>query len=289
MSNARALPVLMYHHVSPTPGLVTISPENFRAQMAHLARNGWRTVGTTELAAFLRGEPLAEKSVMLSFDDGWLDNWLYAHPVLQEFGLTAVLFLITGWVGDGPPRENRKVPAGTQSAGAGETAKPLPERFPAHRVCMEKVRSGQADEVMLRWSEAEAMREVGSFEFHSHTHTHTRWDRIEPDTARRRERLAADLAASREALQTRLGEASSHLCWPQGYFDDDYRRVAREAGFTHGYTTRPGACTPATAADAIPRIVVKDRGAGWFARRLWLYRQPGLTRLYLAWQGKSGA
>lgn len=279
MSHARALPVLMYHHVSPTPGLVTISPENFRAQMAYLARNGWRTIGTAELAAFLRGEALAEKSVMLSFDDGWLDNWLYVHPILQESGLKAVLFLITGWLGDGPPRENK--------VGAGETAKSASGAFPAHRACMEKVGAGQADEVMLRWSEVAAMREAGSFEFHSHTHTHTRWDRIEADAGRRAARLAADLAASRAALRQHLGEVSSHLCWPQGYFDDDYRRVAQAAGFAYCYTTRPGTCTPDTRQDAIPRIVAKDAGADWLTRRLWLYRQPGLTRLYLRLQGKS--
>ena len=39
------------------------------------------------------------------------------------------------------------------------------------------VAAGRADEVMLRWSEIEAMRAAGTFEFHSHTHTHTRWDK----------------------------------------------------------------------------------------------------------------
>ncbi|PKO84464.1 MAG: hypothetical protein CVU17_02365 [Betaproteobacteria bacterium HGW-Betaproteobacteria-11] len=281
MNIARAIPVLMYHHVSPTPGLVTISPENFRAQMAYLAQNGWRTIGSRELEDFFAGKPLPEKSLMLTFDDGWLDNWLHAHPILREFGLKAVLFLITGWIGDGPPRALAVTDDGT--------APSCPTRFPAHRVCMEKVRGGQADEVMLRWSEVEAMRAAGSFEFHSHTHTHTRWDKIEADAAPRREKLAADLAVSCQALQAHLGETSAHLCWPQGYHDDDYKQAATEGGFRYLYTTRPDTCTPSTAAGNIPRIVVKDRGAGWLARRLWLYRQPGLTRLYLGCQGKSGA
>lgn len=280
MKTARAVPVLMYHHVSPAPGLVTISPENFRAQMAWLAASGWRTIGATELTAFLTGEPLPEKSVMLTFDDGWLDNYLFAHPALQEFGLKAVLFLITGWIGEGPSRGLKKV-------GAGNAAINTVAAFPAHRVCMEKVKTGQADEVMLRWSEAEAMRAAGTFEFHSHTHTHTRWDRLIGNPVERAARLADDLDSSRRALQAHLGEVSAHLCWPQGYYDADYQRQAQEAGFTHLYTVTPGTCTTLTPATAIPRIVVKDRAAGWFGRRLWLYHRPALTWAYLALQGKE--
>jgi peptidoglycan/xylan/chitin deacetylase (PgdA/CDA1 family) len=273
LMSARAIPVLMYHHVSPSPGLVTIGPANFRAQMAWLAAHGWRTIGADELAAFMRGEELPDKSLMLSFDDGWLDNWLYAHPVLQEFGLKAVLFLVTGWLGAGPLRR----------------AADINGAVPAHRACMEKLREGRADDVVLRWSEARAMREAGTFEFHSHTHTHNRWDRIEPDVAVRRGKLAADLATSRTALHEQLGSASAHLCWPQGYFDDDYLTVARATGFTHFYTTRPGTCTPALSPDAIPRIVVKDRAAGWMGSRLWLYSRPLLAKTYLALQGKGAA
>lgn len=282
MKTARALPLLMYHHISPSPGLVTLSPENFRGQMAWLARNGWRTIGADDLAAFLSGKLLREKCLMLTFDDGWLDNWLYAHPILQEFGLNAVLFLITGWLAEGSPRALRRV-------GTGETATNSIAAMPAHRVCMEKVKTGQADDVMLRWSEVRAMRAAGTFEFHSHTHTHTRWDKLVGDPSERAARLAEDLAASRRSLQEHLGEVSGHLCWPQGFYDADWQGRAQAAGFTHLYTVMPGTCTPDTAADAIPRIVVKDRNAGWLARRLWLYRQPALTRAYLAVQGKSAA
>jgi hypothetical protein len=105
----------------------------------------------------------------------------------------------------------------------------------------------------------------------------------------RRGKLAADLAASRTALHEQLGNASAHLCWPQGYFDDDYLTVARATGFTHFYTTRPGTCTAALSPDAIPRIVVKDRAAGWMGSRLWLYSRPSLAKTYLALQGKGAA
>ena len=62
MSFGQPLPVLMYHHVSPKPGLVTCSPDNFRAQMQWLAKNGWRTLSTAGFAeALASGRMAAEK------------------------------------------------------------------------------------------------------------------------------------------------------------------------------------------------------------------------------------
>jgi peptidoglycan/xylan/chitin deacetylase (PgdA/CDA1 family) len=128
------------------------------------------------------------------------------------------------------------------------------------------------------------MQAAGTGEFHSHTHSHTRWDKTVAEPAARREALAMDLAASRAALAARCG-ASPHLCWPQGYYDDDYRQVASEAGFRYLYTVKKGINRPSTPADAINRIVVKDRAGAWFASRLFLYRQPGLGGLYVRLRG----
>lgn len=270
MKTAKAVPVLMYHHVSPSPGLVTISPEDFRGQMRWLAKHGYTTVGCDGLARFLRGEPLPAKSVLLTFDDGYLDNYVYAHPILAECGLKAALFVITGQLGDGPAR-----------ACAGE-AGTLPT--PAHRACVEAVQTGRSDAVMLRWAEAERMRAAGTFEFHSHTHTHTRWDRSEPDPGVRHAKLADDLARSRAALEQRLGQPTPHLCWPQGYHDDDYVATARAAGFTMLYTTLPGTVTRSADPWHLCRIVVKG-DADWLGSRLWIYRHPGLTAAYLTLRG----
>lgn len=266
MNTAKAVPVLMYHHVSPSPGLVTMTPENFRAQMHWLAGHGYTTIGCDDLARFLAGEPLPEKSVLLTFDDGYLDNYVFAHPILAEFGLQAALFIITGRIGDGPAR-----------ACAGEGAVP---DTPSHGSCKEAVQAGRADAVMLRWSEIERMRTAGTFEFHSHTHTHTRWDRVEADPAVRYSRLAEDLGRSRDTLAQRLGGATPHLCWPQGYYDDGYRVTAGQAGFSHFFTVRRGTTLPATPREEIPRIVIKDKAGLWFASRLALYRRPWLGSFY---------
>ena len=269
---ARALPVLMYHHVTPNDGLVTVAPATFRRQMAWLARHGYRSVGCRDLEGFLAGAPLPAKSVLITFDDGYLDNYVHAHPVLAEFGLHAALFLVTGWIGDdGKPRRH---------AGVGGALPACPD----HRTAKAAIDAGRADEVMLRWSEIEVMQAAGTFEFHSHTHAHTRWDKTVADATEREARLATDLAASRATLAAHCGD-SAHLCWPQGHYDDGYKRVARNAGFRYLYTVRKGINTPGTAPDEIGRVVVKDRAGAWFASRLFVYRQPALGGLYLRLRG----
>lgn len=261
MKQAKALPILMYHHVSPAPGLVTVSPAVFRDHMQALARAGWRTAGLAEVEAFCRGEAVPAKTCVVTFDDGYLDNFIHAHPVLAEFGQTAVLFVVTGWLGDGPVR-------GTDVA------------TPDHRTCKELIAAGRADEVMVRWSEVDAMAAAGTFEFHSHTHTHQRWDRLPGHVDERMERLAADLAASRETLVARLGLASRHLCWPQGYYDEHYLAVARRQGFDHLYTTQPGVNRPGMDTAFLRRFVTKERPGNWLLSRTGLYARPWLGHLY---------
>lgn len=270
--SAAALPVLMYHHVTPNDGLVTVSPATFRWQMAWLASHGYRSIGCRDLEHFLAGGTLPDKSVLITFDDGYLDNYVHAHPVLQEFGLHAVIFLVTGWLGGESQVRRHAAMDGDVPA------------CPNHREAKRLIDAGRADEVMLRWSEVDAMQAAGTFEFHSHTHSHTRWDKTIADRNERRTALATDLAASRAALAARCG-ASAHLCWPQGYYDDDYRAVAKEAGFRYLYTVRKGINTPNTRADEIGRIVAKDRIGSWFGSRLFLYRQPLLGGFYVRLRG----
>lgn len=268
MKVARSVPVLMYHHVSPSPGLVTLTPENFADQMRGLAKGGYKTLGADEFAAYLAGKPVADRSIVLTFDDGYLDNWVYAHPVLEQYGFTALLFVATDWIKDGPIRPH-----------AGRSSAALPAT-PEHNVCKQAISDGLSDQVIIRWSEIDAMRQAGTFEFHSHTHTHTRWDKTCSRADEKRAALAQDIEASRAILSHKLGSVSDHLCWPQGYFDTDYIEVAHDAGYRHLYTVAPGANPPGGNADHINRIVVKDKPASWLLSRLWIYRHPRIAGWY---------
>ena len=94
--NTQSLPVLMYHYVNRFPGATTVSPEAFEAQCRGMAENGWRGVGLDEAEAFLlHGTPLPRRSLLITFDDGYLDNYVYAWPILRKYGHKGVVFAVT--------------------------------------------------------------------------------------------------------------------------------------------------------------------------------------------------
>ncbi len=270
MASVVTVPVLMYHHVRPGGGMIATTPEHFEDQLRWLARRGYTALGADEFARHLREGGAPRRSVLITFDDGYLDNWVYAAPLLRRYGMKAVVFIVTGWIGDGPVRPRM-----------GEGASP-PEA-PEHRECERRIAEGKADEVMLRWSEIEAMRAQGLVEFHSHTHTHTRWDQTDP--AGKNARMADELAQSRAALARRLGEASPHLCWPQGYFDADYVDIARRAGFRYLYTTQAfGRNLPGADPLNIYRFAVRDTTGASVGRRIQVAAHPLIGPLFNRWK-----
>lgn len=97
------VPVLLYHHLEPgadgSNGAV-ISTEEFAAQIAWLADNGYTSVTTADLLDWLNGaQPLPDRPVMITFDDGYRSNYAYAYPVLQQHGFTGVVFMVTSLAG----------------------------------------------------------------------------------------------------------------------------------------------------------------------------------------------
>jgi peptidoglycan/xylan/chitin deacetylase (PgdA/CDA1 family) len=269
MKSTQTVPVLMYHHVSPVEGMINVVPANFEQQLLWLKRRGYRSLTSEEFAGHLNGNPVPAKSVLITFDDGYLDNWVYAYPLLKKYGYTALVFLVTSWINDGPLRH---------CLGQGE----LPET-PSHRECEERISNGQSDDVILRWSEIKAMRDDGVLEFHSHTHTHTRWDLSAPEE--KNIHMAQELALSRSALQDHLGHVSEHFCWPQGYFDADYIRLAQEAGFRYLYTTQAfGQNRAGTDPAHLYRFAVRNTSGNSVGRRIQVAAHPVVGPLFNKWK-----
>ena len=274
MKPAHNVPVLMYHHISPAAGMICTTPELFDDQLAGLVRAGYRSLSSAQFEDFLAGGAVPERSVLITFDDGYLDNWVYAQPILQRHGMTAVLFAVTDWIGEGPCRPR----FGSAPAAS------LPW-CPDHAVCKQEIAAGRHDAVMARWDELAAMIEQGTFEIHSHTHTHTRWDREAADTQEKCTRIAEELALSKATLAARLKTHGHHLCWPQGFFDDDYLDAARTAGHTYLHTTDPwGQNRPQGDPGHIYRFAIRNRGATWLLRRLALTSHPLIGPVYHRFQ-----
>jgi peptidoglycan/xylan/chitin deacetylase (PgdA/CDA1 family) len=99
------VPILMYHMVKkslrPEERGKHLSARTFRRQMRALARGGYVSVSLPDVRRAFAGEGrLPAKPVVVTFDDGYLDNYEAAFPILREAGMTATIFLPTALVGD---------------------------------------------------------------------------------------------------------------------------------------------------------------------------------------------
>ena len=93
-------PVLMYHVVHSNPkkaGDYVITPQALEEDLLYLQRQGCTTVVMSDLIAYVQqGTPLPEKPVMITFDDGYYNNYLNAYPLLQKYQMKAVISIIVG-------------------------------------------------------------------------------------------------------------------------------------------------------------------------------------------------
>lgn len=93
----KSLPVMMHHYVCNSDNSIAVPPPVFEEQCRALAGKGWRGVGLEEAEAyFTEGRPLPEKSVLITFDDGYLDNFIHAEPILKRYGHKGVIFAVSG-------------------------------------------------------------------------------------------------------------------------------------------------------------------------------------------------
>jgi peptidoglycan/xylan/chitin deacetylase (PgdA/CDA1 family) len=96
------VPVLMYHYVSNVPpGAdrlrcdLTVTPENFRAQLQYLADAGYHPITLDDVYLYLtQGYPLPDKPVVLTFDDGYRDAYEIVLPMLLEYGFPGTFFVL---------------------------------------------------------------------------------------------------------------------------------------------------------------------------------------------------
>jgi peptidoglycan/xylan/chitin deacetylase (PgdA/CDA1 family) len=96
------VPILMYHHIGDLPPdadalrqSLTVSQERFNEQMKFLAEQGYTTIHLAELVNHLQtGAPLPDKPIVLTFDDGYDDNYFNVFPTLKDFGFKGTFFII---------------------------------------------------------------------------------------------------------------------------------------------------------------------------------------------------
>lgn len=275
----RSLPVFMYHHINRHRGdLVTLTPEDFENHLRVLREMKVEMLFLEEVIQILQKEKkLSKPSVALTFDDGHLDNWVYAFPLLKKYQAKATIFVITSWMAEGELRGNSDGPK-----------EGIPE-IPLHREVKRKACGGNGS-VALRWAEVKAMEESGRVDIQSHTHLHRdyfsgedqSWH-LRPD---QKDELARDLGLSKELIEKKLHKKCGFLSWPWGKFDREAIELAKSLGFEGMVTTKKGVNYPGSEVSAIKRVVAKSGNPGWFRSRLRIYSHRALGEVYSRISGR---
>jgi peptidoglycan/xylan/chitin deacetylase (PgdA/CDA1 family) len=197
----------MYHHVSPPPAGARIrgmyvSPRQFDWQLGWLKSRGYEFCTFEDLSA---PHPPAVRRVVLTLDDGYLNNYEQAFPILRKHDARAVVYPILNDLG----RQGVTWPGAT-------------EQTPADMMTAGQIRE---------------MADAG-IEFGSHLLEHRRL--TEMSEAEQIEQLTA----SKARLETIIGRPILSIAYPYGAYDDGIVQRAGEAGYRFGVTTEPGTNSP---------------------------------------------
>ena len=90
----RTFPILMYHSISELYAPYSVSAERFREQMKWLKQVGYESISFQELE---NHNKLPSKPILITFDDGYIDNYTDVFPILKHYNIKATIFIVTGW------------------------------------------------------------------------------------------------------------------------------------------------------------------------------------------------
>lgn len=198
----KAIPVLMYHQVCEDgtfgPSEFIVSASTFRRQLQYLADHGFSTPRIADVLGGRNGA--GDKPVILTFDDGYLNNYQVAFPLLQEFGFSALVSLVAD---------------------------------PALHTNEWDMRKGIAPAPLMEPRHIREMAEHG-IEFASHSYRHQSLPQLN------NEELTMELLRSKEVIEEILGKRAEALVYPYGDVDERVKRAVREAGYDCAFATNSG-------------------------------------------------
>ena len=206
------VPIVMYHSVlkdSSKDGTYVVSPSEFENDLVYLLENGYTTIFLQDLVDYVyRGNTPPEKPVVITFDDGYLNNLTYVLPILQKYQAKAEINIV-----------------GSYSQRFSETPDPKPNY--AH----------------LTWEDIKALRDSGCFEIGNHTYDMHRQTKRRgcaknkgEDTESYQAALRADLTKTQELLRENCGITPTVFAYPYGYISEESIQVLKEMGFTVALT-----------------------------------------------------
>jgi peptidoglycan/xylan/chitin deacetylase (PgdA/CDA1 family) len=234
LETGRTLRVLMYHKVNDQrPNPITVPTAIFAEQMTLLGALGYAPVCLDAVREhYLAGAPLPDRAVLITFDDGYLDNLRNAAPILVERGYPAVIFAPVGYLAPG--------------------ARPLPHE--------ESLFSAGIRNPTLTWGQL-AELEAGGIRIESHGIGHRRLAELDPDEALR------EIAISKIRLEEALGrevEAYAYVKGSRADYRVEHASLVRQAGYKLGFSAVSGVNDPSSDRFQLLRYNVEPYSARTF-------------------------
>ena len=289
--------ILRYHSVSTEadgthlcldPGLA-VAPDRFDRQCAYLKRH-YNVISLDQMLDHLNeGSPMPSKAVALTFDDGYLDNFTQAFPILEKHGLNATFYVTTNcidneeilWTGllrfaifttEVPVLQIKKPMAfslplrdAVQRKEAFTrlivTMKNVPtsqrlELLEAVRIGTETHDTTALNNIMMSWDQVRTMHKAGMI-FGAHTLTHPNLPNATPEEAKR------EIEGSGSVLAEKLGQSIRHFSYPNGrgsaHLTEAVKSLVRGAGFDSATTSVTGSVQLDDDPFALKRIGIYSR------------------------------
>jgi peptidoglycan/xylan/chitin deacetylase (PgdA/CDA1 family) len=219
-----AFTIVTYHSLDRSGSVVSIAPATFGEHMDALAALGLRGTSLNEAVAHRESSGAwPERTVAITFDDGFANFREEALPVLERHGFTATVFLVSGYIG-----------------GRNDWAPPPP---------------GLGDRPMLSWSEVGEIAAAG-IEIGAHTRTHPDLTQVPADVA------ADEIRGSKAEIESRTSRPVSSFAYPFGAFDNPSTALVRTE-FRAACTTvlRRAAADPSHLLPRVDAYYLQDRTA----------------------------
>jgi peptidoglycan/xylan/chitin deacetylase (PgdA/CDA1 family) len=264
--------LVVYHSINEVredrirvPNIVT--PAIFEAQIQFLASTA-RMISLQEYLDHVeQGKPILNKSIVVTFDDGYKDNLTLAAPILQKHGVPATFFITTEYIGAGKMKwedqlscsiRRSRVDAVTLDLPGGQVSFPIgtqKDKFKAINALVRilghlsqaekqqileklgnqlKVKCDDRADVMLTWEDVRQLADTPGFSIGSHSVTHPHLTRIPLEEAR------FEVTHSRERIENETGHPVTLFAYPYGDFNQDVISALQSAGYKSAGTIEYG-------------------------------------------------
>lgn len=209
--------VLCYHGICEEPcNDWSVSPIHFSQQMAELKKNYHSASLPLLIDEIKKGKEIEAHSVTVTFDDGFLDVFQHAFPLLQQQGIPGTVFIVTGCVDKGKKGASRYF---------------------------------HPDRPFMNWEQIRTLHQAG-WTIGSHTVSHPKLSALSAEEARR------ELGESKDTLEQKLGAKVKFLAYPFGTPHTVSKRdqmLAVEVGYEAAFMNVSGPLLPTCDFAALPR------------------------------------